>query len=203
MGSMIQRIALVAAGMGVAVLAIWHPAPQPGLRAMPAASATPHDRTTGARRRPRQSDPRALVYVVGAVARPGLYRVAPNARVADAVAAAGGLTAAADPIAIDLAAFARDGDEIVASRFGQTAPKAARARRATRARAAAPSVALDVNEAASADLARVPGIGRSIAARIVEMRDRDGPFSSLDELLDVGGMTQSRLEHARPYLLAP
>ena len=56
---------------------------------------------------------------------------------------------------------------------------------------------------AAAELAAVPGIGRAIAARIVELREREGSFTSLDELLDVAGMTASRLERARPYLATP
>ncbi|HXF35483.1 MAG TPA: helix-hairpin-helix domain-containing protein, partial [Candidatus Acidoferrales bacterium] len=66
---------------------------------------------------------------------------------------------------------------------------------------APPALALDVNSAALDELASVPGIGRALAARIVALRDADGAFSTLDELLDVSGMTQSRLERARPYLL--
>ena len=63
-----------------------------------------------------------------------------------------------------------------------------------------PEGSVDVNAADAAELAAVPGIGRAIAARIVELREREGAFTSLDELLDVAGMTQTRLERARPYL---
>jgi DNA uptake protein ComE-like DNA-binding protein len=49
----------------------------------------------------------------------------------------------------------------------------------------------------------VPGVGRAIAGRIVELRGREGSFATLDELLDVAGMTQTRLERARPYFREP
>jgi competence protein ComEA len=66
-----------------------------------------------------------------------------------------------------------------------------------------PDSSVDVNAADAAELAAVPGIGRAVAARIVELREREGSFASLDELLDVAGMTQSRLERARSYLRDP
>ncbi|MGB7014574.1 MAG: helix-hairpin-helix domain-containing protein, partial [Candidatus Cybelea sp.] len=62
---------------------------------------------------------------------------------------------------------------------------------------------VDLNAADATQLGAVPGIGRAVAQRVVELRQRQGPFASLDELLDVAGMTQSRLERARPYLRQP
>lgn len=58
----------------------------------------------------------------------------------------------------------------------------------------------DVNTAGAALLGRVPGIGPAVAARIVELRDEEGAYTSLDQLLDVAGMSESRLSRARPYL---
>ena len=79
-------------------------------------------------------------------------------------------------------------------------PRSAHARR----RSTKPSLeSVDVNRSDAAELAAVPGIGRAVAQRIVELRRREGGFASLDELLDVAGMTQSRLERARPYLRQP
>ncbi|MGC2407220.1 MAG: helix-hairpin-helix domain-containing protein, partial [Candidatus Cybelea sp.] len=66
-----------------------------------------------------------------------------------------------------------------------------------------PEGSINVNEADAAELAAVPGIGRAVAARVVELREREGNFTSLDELLDVAGMTQTRLDRARPYLRDP
>lgn len=202
---MIQRIVLVAVAIGLAAIALWHPAPSPGIAAVSAASAAPlRVRVRSPRSSRRQATAPALVYVVGAVAKPGLYRLAADARVDDAVRAAGGLVAGADPAAVDLAAFVRDGDEVLVPLTGQPPAHRPRVRRSARSRVAStPPVALDINAADAPSLAPVPGIGRAIAARIVEMRDRDGPFASLDELLDVAGMTQTRLERARPYLLPP
>jgi competence protein ComEA len=155
----------------------------------------------------------ALVYVAGAVRRPGLYRVRPGERVAAAITSAGGASDAADLNAVNLAARALDGDEIYVPVRGEsptrTPVRRYRANRrepgAVRSRAAggAPPIApasVDVNASDGATLERVPGIGRAIAGRIVEMRQLDGPFASTDELLDVAGMTQARLDRALPFL---
>ncbi len=59
---------------------------------------------------------------------------------------------------------------------------------------------VNVNTADAASLALVPGIGATLAARIVAMRESEGQFDTLDELLDVAGMTPSRLDRARNSL---
>lgn len=190
------RIALIAAGLLIAALAIWHPAPHPmqAVVATVRASASPRPHRS-------QAPSDAVVYVVGAVPRPGLYRVRPGDRVDDAVRAAGGLLASADPSGVNLAARVRDGDEVLVPLLG-AAPARARRGRAARSstRPSPPASPIDVNSADAQSLAEVPGIGPTVARRIVALREREGAFESFDELLDVAGMTASRLERAQPYL---
>lgn len=200
------RILIVAAALGLAAFALWHPAPAP-----PAATAepSPHASSHGGRHKSGHAvedaaaDSEAVVFVAGAVARPGLYRLRGGERAGDAIRLAGGPSAAADPWGVNLAARVRDGDEIYVPRAGERAAPAA-AKRGRRARATpAPEHDVDVNNADAETLGRVPGIGRAIAARIVELRERDGPYGSLDELLDAAGMSAARLERARPFLRPP
>lgn len=205
---MIPKIALLAAVLGIAAFALWHPArssfaaPVTALTAAsPSLVALERHRHRGA---DRASTDDAVVYVVGAVAKPGLYHLHAGDRIARAVALAGGLRDSADAAGVNLAARAQDGDEIYVPQSGEvrrrvTSPHGDR-RHGRRTPAAG---SIDVNRAAAAELARVPGIGRSVAQRIVELRQLQGPFASLDELLDVAGMTQSRLERARAYLRQP
>jgi competence protein ComEA len=208
---MTVRIVLAGAVLALAALAVWHPAPHPALQNVaPVPTAAAARGASHHRRRPAPTAaPLALVYVVGAVVKPGLYRIRPGARAADAVHAAGGFAPAADPAGVNLAAYVRDGDEIAVPALGQTAgPRRKRStvRRSSPRRRRTPSpppLALDVNTAAADELARVPGIGRAIGQRIVAMRGSEGAFASLDELLDVSGMTQARLDRAAPYLRAP
>jgi len=192
------RVLTVFAVLVLAALAIWHPAPRPAI----AVESTPSPRSQIGRsvRRFNAAAPQAaaVVYVVGAVARPGLYRVVEGARIDDAVRAAGGMRADANPAGVNLAAHASDGDEILVPRLGDSVPRSSRTRGA---RSSAKTHAIvEVNDASAQMLASVPGIGATIAARIVEIRERDGAFTSLDELLDVAGMTPRRLDVAQRYL---
>lgn len=209
---MILRIVLVAAGLGLGVAAIWHPVRQPPVQGR-AAGSPAFDTATSAspaayqhRRRVGglASDAAVVVYVAGAVTKPGLYHLRAGDRYAQAVALAGGLSASADAAGVNLAARAADGDEIYVPVVGENTHGRAPARHGRRARATPPPASsVDLNADGAATLAAVPGIGRAVAQRIIEMRAREGNFSSIDELLDVAGMTQARLERARPYIKEP
>lgn len=149
----------------------------------------------------RAAEPaRAVVYVAGAVVHPGVYEVASSARVQDAVQRAGGLRADADPLAVNLAARVSDGEEIAVVRIGDATPKPLRRARRTRKRAVAPLSPVDLNSADAAALASLPGVGATLAERIVDYRRLNGAFASVDELADVAGMTQRRVDALAPYL---
>jgi competence protein ComEA len=194
-----QRILIVVAVIALVALAVWHPAPR-----APSVSATPAVVNSASHRHARLPGPlgTALVYVAGAVARPGLYRVASGSRIDDAVRAAGGLRADADAVEVNLAAHVSDGDEIAVPVLGQPSQRALNTKRTThsRTRSGKTRAIVDVNTAPEQALASVPGIGAAIAARIVEIREQDGTYTTFDELLDVAGMTESRLARAQPYL---
>jgi len=66
--------------------------------------------------------------------------------------------------------------------------------------AAAPAVAVDINTASAEELASVPGIGQSLAGRIVELRDKEGPFRRVEDLLKVKGIGEKSFEKLRPYV---
>ncbi|MGB6984634.1 MAG: helix-hairpin-helix domain-containing protein, partial [Candidatus Aquilonibacter sp.] len=132
----------------------------------------------------------------------GLYHVVDGARIDDAVRAAGGFRNGADPAGVNLAARAGDGDEIFVPLLGESTRTTSLAKRSRtpRARSTKTHAVVDVNTASADALASVPGIGATVAARIIEIRERDGALTTYDELLDVAGMTQSRLDRALPFL---
>ncbi len=198
------RIAVVAAILLLAGFAVWHPAPV----SPPLSVASPAPPAHFASRRAHlDAGGKAVVYVAGAVARPGLYTVVAGARVADAIRLAGGLRPDADALAVNLAARVQDGDEIAVVTPGEKAG-AASARKTSRSRPTAkrkkalePAFdSVNVNAADAGTLATVPGIGAALAQRIVLLRETDGEFETLDQLLDVAGMTPARLDRASPYL---
>jgi len=210
---MTTRIAVVAGGLVLAAIALWHPVPRQPQQTDATASHPPRDRSDRQSPRTFEERPDAVVYVAGAVKRPGLYHAGPRDRAADAVSKAGGLMPGADAAGVNLAEHIADGDEVYVPIAGERVARStsshgyrphrrsrSRGRRGSLAVTLLPAKSVDLNTAAQDELAAVPGIGTAIAARIVEMRALDGAFGSIDELLDVAGMTQTRLERARPYL---
>jgi competence protein ComEA len=145
--------------------------------------------------------PRAVVvHVVGAVRRPGLLRLRDGARVADAVARAGGATAHADLAALNLAAPLVDGVQVLVPRrvvAGATAgasnaagPPSTSAFAGT---AGKPSLATATLE----QLDELPGVGPITAQRILDFRAEHGPFRSVDDLDAVPGIGPARIEQLR------
>jgi competence protein ComEA len=208
-------VAVVAVG-GVWLLRAPAPATEAGLPfatttplavSAPAAStqppASPVSVTTG------DAQPAALVvHVAGAVVAPGVYELPATARIADAVAAAGGPSEDGDLDGINLAAAMIDGQRVHVPVIGEVDPaQVASGAGAGAAAAVAPgaTVALepiDVNSATAADLEQLPGIGPATAAAIVDDRQRNGPFASVDDLDRVPGIGAAKLEAIRASVTA-
>lgn len=151
-----------------------------------------------------------VVHVSGAVTSPGLVRCPAGARVDDAVRAAGGALPEADVTALNLARPLSDGEQIHVPVPGEdplpVQPTAASAGAAAGSDAAGGAAAdgaagpVDINTASSEQLQQVPGIGPSIAGRIIEHRETNGPFSSVDQLEEVSGIGPATLEKLREHV---
>ena len=140
-----------------------------------------------------------VVHVVGQVAAPGLVTVATDARVADALDAAGGATPDADLAALNLARAVTDGEQIHVPRPGEAvaAPPSAAPGAASAGTGGAGGAVVDLNAADAAALDTLPGIGPVLAERIVAWRDENGPFTAVDELGEVSGIGPAVLEDVR------
>jgi competence protein ComEA len=146
-----------------------------------------------------------VVDVVGAVRRPGLYRLAQGARIADAVARAGGTTRNADETLINLAAPLADGEQVVVPKRG-TAPAggapAAGAGAGGPAAAGAPAAApVQLSTATLEQLDSLPGVGPATAQKILDYRQKHGAFHSVDELDAVPGIGPARLDQLRDLVV--
>ncbi len=130
------------------------------------------------------------MHVVGAVRRPGLYRLRDGSRIADAVARAGGATRRADVSLVNLAAPVADGAQVVV-------PRRALPGSGGTAAAATPAGPLHLNTATLEQLDELPGIGPSTAQKILDFREKHGAFTSVDELDAVPGIGPARLEQLR------
>ena len=140
---------------------------------------------------------RLVVDVVGAVRRPGLYRLEQGARIADAVARAGGATRKAQLASINLAAPLADGEQVVVPTSGPS-PAAGNASAA----GTATSGPVHLSTATLEQLDSLPGIGPVTAQKILDYRQKHGAFTSVDELDAVSGIGPARLDQLKD-LVAP
>lgn len=150
--------------------------------------------------------PNLKVHVKGAVQKPAVYSLPFGSRVADAIKLAQPRQDA-DLNALNLAAFLEDGQEIIVpskdrlsnlptltlSPIPQTLLNPKSSTKGT-------NLIVNLNTATEAELAQLPGIGPGLAKRIIEHRRKIGGFKSVEQLLDVEGIGEKKLEQIRPYV---
>jgi competence protein ComEA len=135
-----------------------------------------------------------FVDVAGWVREPGVYEFTEGQRVIDAIQAAGGARDGAALDALNLAAPLTDGIQVLVPK---EVPPGAAGAAASGTSAATDGVKINVNTATATDLETLSGIGEVLAQRIVDHRTENGPFASVDDLLDVSGIGDSILEQIR------
>ncbi|MEZ0367145.1 ComEA family DNA-binding protein [Mycobacterium sp. pUA109] len=185
------------------------PAPVSSAKLPPVEMVSSASRTPSAG--PAPAPQRPVVSVVGLVHTPGLVTLAPGARIADALQAAGGAVAGADTIGLNMARPVTDGEQIVvglAPRSGQPTALGSSVSSGTTdsptaphpsagSTAGKPGELIDLNAATAQQLDTLPGVGPVTAAAIVAWRDAHGKFTSVDQLGEVDGIGPARLEKLR------
>ncbi len=134
------------------------------------------------------------VYVVGEVVHPGVYLLPEGSRLQQAVEAAGGFTASADMIAVNLAMKLVDGMKVYVP---------PRVYKDTVRTTGGNNTLINVNMASLSELEGIPGIGPVLARRIVEYREQNGPFTTYEDLLKVQGIGEKTLEKIKPFIQVP
>ena len=187
--SPLQWAAAAVAVIAVAVaLVVWTKRESPPAELdLPRAAPGDHPSTTAA---PTE----LVVQAAGAVARPGVYRLPAGSRVVDLLDAAGGPAPDAAPDQLALAALLTDGERVYVPRVGEVLPAPVTGSGGGSGQAAGP---VDLNRATLEELEELPGVGPATAQAIVDHRERNGPFRSVDELLDVRGIGEAKLEALR------
>lgn len=137
-----------------------------------------------------------LVHVDGAVAAPGVYELAEGARANDAVLAAGGLAEGADTSALNLAAPLSDGEKLHVPREGEEVVASGTGGAAASGQGASTGP-VNLNTATVEELDTLPGVGEATARAIVEDREANGPFATIEDLMRVSGIGEKKFERIR------
>ncbi len=127
------------------------------------------------------AEPTLFVHVVGEVEKPGIYIVVAGGRVFDAIVAAGGFTKSADQSTVNLAREVTDGEQVVVLAAGTQGGSAV-------AQSAAQTALVSLNRASQLELEALPGVGPTLAGRMIDWRTANGGFKKKEDLLKVSGI---------------
>lgn len=133
--------------------------------------------------------PKVMVDVAGGVKNPGVYQLAANSRVTDAIAAAGGARPGTDTSDINLARIVKDGEQIYVEPAPTTGSKSNSIHVPVVKKRSGP---ININRATASELDSLPGIGPVIAVRIIEYRKTNGPFTTVEDLQKVSGIGSAK-----------
>jgi competence protein ComEA len=146
------------------------------------------------------------IHVSGAVENPGVYALPLDSRVLDAVMAAGGFTSDADQQVLNLASILQDGERVwvpYQTQAGgepvETLPSSRTAPIALDDPTPSPpgDFPVNINTASQAELEKLPGIGPVTAQKIIEYRQTNGPFPSIEEIQKVSGIGPAKYEEIK------
>ena len=180
------------------VLYFWWSKPEPA----PVGEATGQEVTV------QQASPTKgmlVIQVAGAVYKPGVFTLEEGARVKDAVEKAQGMLPLADDSSINLAAKITDGQKIYIpfkkEKMPATTPEAnAFSNQTSGATSSNPTAKININTATSDELDKLPGVGPATAAKIIEYREQNGPFATIEDLKKVKGIGDKKFEDLKDYI---
>jgi competence protein ComEA len=150
--------------------------------------------------RPVPTEKPVIVHITGAVPRPGVYALPQGARIQDAISAAGGFLAEAEKSQINLAAVLEDGEKLDIPYLEGASPVLT---------TPIPDVVtsttelININTASAEELDTLPGVGPTIAQKIIEYRELHGPFLSIEDITNVpgiGGVTSVTYERLKDLI---
>lgn len=146
------------------------------------------------------NDESKYVYIdiKGAVRSPGVYKLPLDARVQDVVKTAGGLTEEADSSKLNLAEKLKDEMSIYVYKKGEQGSETSSSGGEQAGETAEEKI--NINTASTSDLQTVPGIGESKATAIIEYREKEGLFQTIEDLQNVTGIGEKTIEKLKEYL---
>lgn len=198
-GVLVALVCVLACAVVVGVFALGRPGGVVVERAAETADAAPSVSYEAPAPATTMTVARLTVHVDGAVASPGVYVVEGELpRVNDAIVAAGGLAEGADTTGLNLAAAVADGDKVHVPLEGEGqptgVPEPAGSSQASAQGGTKSSGLVNINKASVEELDALPGVGQSTAQAIVDDRDANGAFASIEDLMRVSGIGEKKFE---------
>ncbi|MGB9856670.1 MAG: helix-hairpin-helix domain-containing protein [Dictyoglomaceae bacterium] len=143
-----------------------------------------------------------IVHIAGAVKEPGVYKLLEGSRVIDGIQAAGGALPSADLDKLNLADYLEDGCKIfVPEKILPSNPSFKSEKEVVQKNnISSNSNKVNINYASEKELENLPGIGPSLARRIIEYREQNGPFKSLEDLEKVKGIGPRKIEQIKDLI---
>lgn len=147
--------------------------------------------------RPVPTERPVIVHVTGAVPRPGVYALPQGARVQDVISAAGGFLAEAEKSEINLAALLEDGARLDVPFIEGASPILATPGATV---VAVTTELVNINTASLEELDSLPSIGPSLAQRIIDYREQNGPFINIEDVINVPGIGPGNYERFKDMI---
>ena len=155
-------------------------------------------------------DNAVIIHITGSVKKPGIVKLKEGSRIEDAIEAAGGLTENADISKVNLAYIVEDGtkikipssqeedigdEEVIDNGSGENIIIEENTTSSNKS-----SQTININKATENELQTLPGIGASLASRIIEYRSQNGKFGSIDDIKNVNGIGESKFENIKDLI---
>lgn len=153
--------------------------------------------------RPAPTPEPLRIHIAGAVVRPGVYELEDGSRVADAVEVAGGFVAEADKNALNLAEFLKDGERLDIPYVAGFVPEEDQGFVVITEGTPSPLAGdelININTASIDELDKLPGIGQTTAAKIIEYRTANGPFATIEDIINVSGIGIATYEEIKDLI---
>lgn len=191
-------VGVIVLALVLVLVALWHFWPRPSADFVATSSAVAREADTAT-----QADAtvkptgQIVVDVEGAVVHPGIYTLEEGARVGDAIQAAGGLSPDALAGACNLAQKLGDGEQVIVPSIQESQGDASASTGNAPASARTPDGKININTASADELQELSGVGPSLSERIIDYREKNGRFSSIEELKNVSGIGDTRFDNIK------